>query len=55
MGSPQKLTTEEYAKRNVEERLQLLSAPTGLDVSDDAVNVLTGLPRQSVSLVALSW
>jgi hypothetical protein len=55
MGSPQKLTTEEYAKLKAEEGLQLLGAPTWLDVSDGAVHVSTALPRQSVSLLALSW
>ncbi|HVT97312.1 MAG TPA: hypothetical protein VHE33_07365 [Acidobacteriaceae bacterium] len=55
MGLPQQPTTEQYAKIRAEEGLQLLDSPQWLNVSDGAVRISTLMPRQSVSLLALSW
>jgi len=55
MGSPQQPTTEQYTKLKAEEGLQLLGSPQWINVSDGAVHVSTTMPRQSVSLLALSW
>ncbi len=55
MGSPQQPTTGQYEKLKAEEGLQLLDSPKWLDVSDGAVHISTIMPRQSVSLLALSW
>lgn len=55
MGSPQQPTTEQYEKLKEEEGLQLFDSPQWLDVSGGAVHISTPMPRQSVSLLALSW
>jgi xylan 1,4-beta-xylosidase len=55
MGSPQQPTTEMYEKLKAEQGLQLLSSPSWLDVRDGAVHLSTTMPRQSVSLLTLSW
>jgi len=55
MGSPQQPTTEMYEKLKAEQGLQLLSTPSWLDVRDGAVHLSTTMPRQSVSLLTLSW
>ncbi len=55
MGAPQQPTSEQYEKLRAEEGLQLLGSPVWLDVSEGAVHISTVMPRQSVSLLALSW
>jgi xylan 1,4-beta-xylosidase len=55
MGSPQQPTTEQYAELKAKEGLQLLGSPQWLDVSGGSVRIATTMPRQSVSLLALSW
>jgi xylan 1,4-beta-xylosidase len=55
MGSPQQPTSEQYAKLKAEEGLQLLDSPAWMDVTDDAIEVSTEMPRQSLSLLSLSW
>lgn len=55
MGSPQQPTSEQYEKLKAEEGLQLLDSPRWLDVSGGAIQVAMPMPRQSVSLLALSW
>jgi xylan 1,4-beta-xylosidase len=55
MGSPQKPTTEQYAKLKAEEGLQLLGSPTWMNVKGSTIEVKTNMPRQSVSLFTLRW
>jgi xylan 1,4-beta-xylosidase len=55
MGSPQKPTTEQYAKLQSEEGLQLLNSPMWMDVRQGMIEVKTTMPRQSVSLLSLRW
>lgn len=55
MGSPQQPTTEQYAELKAGEGLQLLGSPTWVDVKDGALQVKTTMPRQSVSLLTVSW
>jgi xylan 1,4-beta-xylosidase len=55
MGSPQQPSSEQYEKLRTEEGLQLLGSPVWLDVSVGAIHISTLMPRQSVSLLALSW
>lgn len=54
MGSPQQPTTEQYARLSADKGLQLLDSPQRLKISGGAVRISTTLPRQSVSLLALS-
>ncbi|MGB7189778.1 MAG: beta-xylosidase [Acidobacteriaceae bacterium] len=55
MGSPQRPSTEQYAELKAKEGLQLLGSPKWVDVKDGAIEVNTNMPRQSVSLLSLSW
>ena len=55
MGSPQQPTTEQYARLKSEAGLQLLTSPVWLDVVDGKLNLSTELPRQSISLLRISW
>ena len=55
MGSPQQPTPEQYAKLKAEGGLQLLDSPMWVDASGGVVQVATLMPRQSVSLLVLSW
>jgi xylan 1,4-beta-xylosidase len=55
MGSPQHPTTEQYELLKSRAGLELLSSPAWMDVKDGQVSVTTNMPRQSVSLVLLSW
>jgi xylan 1,4-beta-xylosidase len=55
MGSPQHPTTEQYELLKSRAGLELLSSPAWIDVKDGQVSVTTNMPRQSVSLVLLSW
>ncbi len=55
MGSPQTPTPEQYAQLKAAGQLQLLTSPAWLDVAHGKVTIETGLPRQAVSLLRLSW
>jgi xylan 1,4-beta-xylosidase len=55
MGSPQQPSSDQYETLKAEEGLQLLSSPTWLVVDNGVAHISTTMPRQSVSLLALSW
>jgi xylan 1,4-beta-xylosidase len=55
MGSPQQPTTEQYAQLQAVAGLQLLTSPTWVDVVDGKLDLATELPRQSISLVKITW
>lgn len=55
MGSPQHPTTKEYEQLKSRAGLELLNSPAWMDVKDGQVTVTTNMPRQSVSLLILSW
>jgi xylan 1,4-beta-xylosidase len=55
MGSPQKPSPEQFSTLHAAGQLQMLDSPVWLDVQDGAVNVAVTMPRQSVSLMHLSW
>jgi xylan 1,4-beta-xylosidase len=55
MGSPQHPTSQQYADLQAAGQLQLLSSPVWLDVKDGQVTVSTDLPRESISLLHLTW
>ena len=54
MGSPQNPTPEQYSKLKAAGQLELLESPRWLR-TDGTVELNFPLPRQSVSLVELSW
>ena len=55
MGSPQHPTPQQYAELQAAGQLQLLTSPVWLDVKDGQVIVSTTLPRESISLLHLTW
>jgi xylan 1,4-beta-xylosidase len=55
MGSPQQPTTEQYERLKSKAGLQLLTSPVWLDVVDGKLNLSTELPRQSISLLRITW
>ena len=55
MGSPQTPTPEQYAQMKAAGRLELLSSPEWLDVSNGKITIATSLPRQATSLMHLKW
>ena len=55
MGSPQSPTPEQYARLKEAGKLELLTSPVWLDVSDGNVTINTELPRQATSLLRLTW
>lgn len=55
MGSPQQPTAEQYMRLKAEAGLQLLTPPTWVDVSGGKLTLKTELPRQSISLVKMTW
>jgi xylan 1,4-beta-xylosidase len=55
MGSPQHPTLEQYAELKAAGQLQLLTSPVWLDVINGQVNISTELPRESISLLHLTW
>lgn len=55
MGSPQQPTTEQYAQLKAAAGLQLLTSPVWVDVVDGNLTLDTELPRQSISLVKITW
>jgi xylan 1,4-beta-xylosidase len=55
MGSPQHPTAQQYAELQAAGQLQLLTSPVWLDVKDGEVKIPTELPRESISLLHLTW
>jgi xylan 1,4-beta-xylosidase len=55
MGSPQQPTTEQYAQLQSVAGLQLLTSPVWVDVGGGKLDLATELPRQSISLVKITW
>jgi len=55
MGSPQHPTSQQYADLQAAGQLQLLTSPVWLDVVDGQVHISTELPRESISLLHLTW
>jgi len=55
MGSPQHPTSEQYAELVDKAGLQLLDSPVWMDVVNGQIKISTELPRESISLVQVSW
>ena len=55
MGSPQTPTSEQYAELQSRDGLELLGSPVWMDVVGGTIAVRTEMPRESVSLVRVSW
>jgi len=55
MGSPQQPTPEQYAKLESAGALQLLESPKWISAKQGSVELEFKMPRESVSLVQLSW
>jgi xylan 1,4-beta-xylosidase len=55
MGSPQHPTTDQYAELQAKEGLELLSSPEWMDALNGRIMLQVAMPRQSVSLIKLSW
>ncbi len=55
MGSPQKLSAAQYEQLQKEGQLQLLTSPESVPIQKAEVRLHFSLPRQSMSLVRLTW
>ena len=55
MGSPQHPTTDQYEQLKSREGLELLTSPVWMDATNGQLTVITDMPRESVSLLTLSW
>ncbi len=55
MGSPQQPTPQQYAVLQSSGQLQLITSPQWVDVTEGSITVTTEMPRQSISLLHLSW
>ena len=55
MGSPQSPSATQYEQLQNEGQLQLLTSPEWVSVSNGSLHLQFGLPRQSMSLVRLTW
>jgi xylan 1,4-beta-xylosidase len=55
MGSPQHPTSQQYAELQAAGQLQLFTSPVWVDVVDGQVKLSTDLPRESISLLHLTW
>jgi xylan 1,4-beta-xylosidase len=55
MGSPQKLADGQYARLESAGQLELLESPKWISSRGEAVQFKVTLPRQSVSLIELTW
>lgn len=55
MGSPQHPTPEQQKQMEASAGLELLRSPEWLDVSNGSVQISVDMPRQSVSLLRLTW
>ncbi len=55
MGSPQHPSPEQCAELKARDGLQLLTSPSWMDVDRGAISLQMKMPRESVSLVQLTW
>ena len=55
MGSPQHPTPDQQKQLEASAGLELLRSPEWLDVTNGSVRVTADMPRESVSLLRLSW
>jgi xylan 1,4-beta-xylosidase len=55
MGSPQQPSTEQYTQLQAVDGLQLINSPTWVDIVDGKFELQTELPRQSISLIKITW
>jgi xylan 1,4-beta-xylosidase len=55
MGSPQQPTTEQYTQLQAAAGLQLLDTPVWTDVTERKLQLRITMPRQSISLIKLTW
>jgi xylan 1,4-beta-xylosidase len=55
MGSPQHPTSQQYAELRAAGQLELLTSPEWLAVKDGQIEVTTEMPRQSISLLHVTW
>lgn len=55
MGSPQHPTSKQYAELLDRAGLELLDSPVWMDVVNGQIKLDTEMPRQSVSLVQVTW
>ena len=55
MGSPQQPTPQQYAELERAGQLQVLRAPSRVQVANGRVDIPFTLPRQGVSLIKLEW
>ncbi len=55
MGSPQHPTSAQYAQLQSQAGLHLLTSPLWKDVNAGQIKLTTDMPRQSVSLLQISW
>jgi xylan 1,4-beta-xylosidase len=55
MGAPQQVSRSQYEVLEQSGKLELLDAPTYVDVTDGTATIEFGLPHQGVSLVRVTW
>ena len=55
MGSPQHPTTEQYEALKAAAGLQLLASPEWMDATNGSVKLTADMPRQSISLITMTW
>ena len=55
MGSPQKPTSEQYAKLQAAGQLQLLDSPRWITPVNGEIKLEVHLPRQGISLLRVTW
>ena len=55
MGSPQSPSVEQTERLQKAGQLQLLESPKPLTIENGSVHLQFGLPRQSLSLIRLTW
>jgi len=55
MGSPQEPSTAQMAELKAAGQLELIGSPQWLAVKDGRIEMVPELPRESVSLIRLSW
>lgn len=55
MGSPQHPTTDQYAELQARDGLELLESPQWMDVVNGEIVVHVAMPRESISLLKLTW
>ena len=55
MGSPQQPTSAQYAQLQSQAGLQMLTSPQWIDATGGKIIITTEMPRQSVSLLEMTW